>query len=86
MSATASLLKLVSRLDDPPKPRGVRHPFTSIVTLLGILARIREMEVLVRWATVPRDSPRIPLGFDRAEPPCATTISRTPTKCNVEDF
>jgi hypothetical protein len=51
-----------------------------------MLARIREMEVLVRWAAVHWDSLREPLGFDRDEPPCATTISRTLAKCNVEDF
>ena len=51
MSATASLLEVFSRLDDPRKAHGVRHPFSSIVslTVLGMLARIREMEVLVRW-------------------------------------
>ena len=71
MSATASLLEVFSRLEDPRKARGIRHPFASIVslTLLGMLARIREMEVLVRWATVNWDSLREPLGFDRDTPP-----------------
>ena len=88
MSATASLLEVFSQLDDPRNARGVRHPFSGIVALmlLGMLARIREMEVLVRWATVNWDSLREPLGFDRDEPPCATTISRTLAKCSVEDF
>lgn len=88
MSATASLLEVFSQLDDPRKARGVRHPFAGIVvlTLLGMLARIREMEVLVRWATVHWDSLREPLGFDRDQPPCATTISRTLAKCSVDDF
>ena len=88
MSATASLLEVFSRLEDPRKARGIRHPFASIVslTLLGMLARIREMEVLVRWATVNWDSLREPLGFDRDTPPCATTISQTLARCKVEDF
>jgi hypothetical protein len=88
MSATTSLLEVFSQLEDPRKPRGVRHPFAGIVvlTLLGMLARIREMEVLVRWATVHWDSLQEPLGFDREHPPCATTISRTLAKCSVEDF
>ena len=40
-----------SQLEDPRCRRGVRHPFSGIVllTMLGMLARIREMEVLVRW-------------------------------------
>ena len=88
MSATASLLEVFSGLDDPRKARGVRHPFAGIVTLtlLGMLAKIREMEVLVRWATVHWDLLREPLGFDRDQPPCATTISRTLAKCTVDDF
>ena len=68
--------------------RGVRHPFAGMVVLmlLGMLARIREMEVLVRWAAVHWDRLREPLGFDRDEPPCATTISRTLAKCRVAEF
>ena len=48
MSATASLLEVFSRLEDPRKARGIRHPFASIVslTLLGMLARIRENDRL----------------------------------------
>ncbi len=66
----ATLLDAFSRLDDPRSPRGVRHPFAGMVVLmlLGMLARIREMEVLVRWATIHRDRLQEPLGFDRAEP------------------
>jgi hypothetical protein len=88
MSATTSLLEVFSKLEDPRQRRGVRHPFAGIVvlTLLGMLARIREMEVLVRWATVHWDALREPLGFDREQPPCATTISRTLAKCSVDDF
>jgi len=54
--------------------------------LLGMLARIREMEVLVRWATVHWDQLKGPLGFDREEPPCATTISRVLAQCSVSEF
>ncbi len=87
MHAT-TLLEAFSQLDDPRCSRGVRHPFAGIVVLmlLGMLARIREMEVLVRWATVHWDQLREPLGFDREEPPCATTISRTLAKCRVVEF
>jgi hypothetical protein len=57
-----------------------------VLTLLGMLARIREMEVLVRWATANWDRLREPLGFDRDAPPCATTFSRTLAKCRIADF
>jgi hypothetical protein len=84
----STLLDAFRRLEDPRKARGVRHPFAGMVllTLLGMLARIREMEVLVRWATAHWDRLREPLGFDRDEPPCATTFSRTLAKCRVADF
>jgi len=83
-----TLLDALSQLDDPRCRRGVRHPFSGIVVLmlLGMLARIREMEVLVRWASVHWDQLQGPLGFDRDEPPCATTISRTLAQCRVSDF
>lgn len=84
----ATLLEAFSRLADPRCRRGVRHPFAGMVVLmlLGMLARIREMEVLVRWATVHWDQLQVPLGFDRDEPPCATTISRTLAQCRVGEF
>lgn len=83
-----TLLEAFSQLDDPRCRRGIRHPFAGIVVLmlLGMLARIREMEVLVRWATINWDQLKQPLGFDRDEPPCATTISRVLAKCTVADF
>lgn len=84
----STLLDAFSELDDPRCRRGVRHPFSGIVVLmlLGMLARIREMEVLVRWAAVHWDQLREPLGFNRDQPPCATTISRTLAKCRVGQF
>ena len=81
---TATLLDAFSQLEDPRCRRGVRHPFAGIVVLM--LARIREMEVLVRWATVHWDQLKGPLGFDREEPPCATTISRALAQCSVSEF
>jgi hypothetical protein len=81
----ASLLSAFQHLDDPRDPRGVRHPFAGVVTLalLGMLARIREMESLVRWAETNWDELAEPLGFDRPTPPVATTISRTLALCTV---
>lgn len=84
----ATLLEAFSQLEDPRSSRGIRHPFAGIVVLmlLGMLARIREMEVLVRWAEIHWDQLKEPLGFDRDAPPCATTISRTLAQCQVADF
>lgn len=77
-SSLAGLVEVFAQLDDPRKARGVRHPFAGIVSLvfLGLLSRITEMAVLVRWATVHWGELKEPLGFTRDKPPCATTISR----------
>jgi hypothetical protein len=85
---TETLLDAFSQLEDPRCRRGVRHPFSGIVVLmlLGMLARIREMEVLVRWAAVNWAQLKEPLGFDRDKPPCATTISRVLAQCSVSEF
>lgn len=87
-SAVAALAEVFARVPDPRDPRGVRHPSQAILALvfLGLLARIREMTVLVRWADVHWDQLGEPLGFDRARPPHATTISRTLARCSLGMF
>ncbi|MEI8192081.1 MAG: ISAs1 family transposase [candidate division NC10 bacterium] len=87
----ASLVELravFSGLTDPRKPRGVRHPFDGIVSLvfLGLLARITEMAVLVRWAEAHWTQLREPLGFRRDTPPCDTTISRALARISLGEF
>jgi hypothetical protein len=83
-----SLAQVFSQVPDPRKRRGVRHPMAGMLTLvfLGLLARIREMAVLVRWAEVHWDELKEPLGFDRDEPPHATTISRSIAGCDLSKF
>jgi hypothetical protein len=84
----ASLLDAFRQIDDPRKPRGIRHPFTSILTLsfLGLLCRQTDFASLQRWA---RDHWRVlkgPLGFTSKKPPHATTISRTVARFSLEQF
>jgi hypothetical protein len=83
-----SLAQVFSRITDPRHARGVRHPITGMLTLvfLGLLARIREMAVLQRWAAAHWDQLREPLGFNRDQPPHATTISRALAACSVAEF
>lgn len=77
-----------SQISDPRQARGVRHPYASIVALvfLGLLARITEMAVLVRWAAIHWKELQEPLGFTRNRPPCDTTISRALAKLSLEEF
>lgn len=56
------------------------------LVFLGLLARIREMAVLQRWAKAHWDELREPLGFDRDKPPHATTMSRALADCELSKF
>jgi hypothetical protein len=83
-----SLAGVFAQVPDPRKSRGIRHPVQGMLSLvfLGLLARIREMAVLQRWAKEHWDELREPLGFDRPQPPHATTISRTLAGCDLGKF
>lgn len=89
---TASVLTglgaIFSQITDPRKKRGVRHPFQGVVALvfLGLLGRISEMAVLVRWAEAHWEDLREPLGFTREKPPCDTTISRILAQLSLAEF
>lgn len=83
-----SLAQVFSQVTDFRDPRGKRHPLAGMLSLvfLGLLARIREMAVLQRWAEAHWDQLRDPLGFDRDAPPHATTISRSIAACQLNEF
>ena len=87
-SALSRLSEVFSSLTDPRMARGKRYPFHGMVSLvfLGLLARITEMAVLVRWATAHWDQLQEPLGFTRNTPPCDTTISRSLAKLSLAEF
>ena len=84
----SQLPKVFSQISDPRDARGVRHPFSSIVSLvfLGLLARITEMAVVERWAKTNWDELKEPLGFTRDKPPCDTTISRALAGLSLNEF
>jgi hypothetical protein len=83
-----SLAQVFSQITDPRRQRGKRHPLAGMLSLvfLGLLARIREMAVLQRWAQAHWDQLQEPLGFDREQPPHATTFSRVLAQCSVAEF
>jgi hypothetical protein len=87
-SPVDSLLDALSRVADPRKPRGVRHPFTSILalTFLGLMCRQTELAPLQRWAEDYWDRLREPLGFTREKPPHATTLSRVLARFSLAQF
>lgn len=54
-----------------------------MLALLRLLAHIREMTVLARWAEVHWEQLRDPLSVERVQPPHATTNSRTLARCSL---
>jgi hypothetical protein len=88
VDAVPSLLDAFAQIDDPRKPRGVRHPFTSILALafLGLLCRQTDFACLQRWAADHWGTLRGALGFTRKKPPHATTISRALARFSLEQF
>ena len=87
-SSLCQLEAVFSQISDPRAARGVRHPFSGIVSLvfLGLLGRITEMAVVERWAKAHWDELREPLGFRRDKPPCDTTISRALAGLRLAEF
>jgi hypothetical protein len=87
-ASLASLAEVFSRVPDRRDPRGVRHSIQVVTSLvfLGMLARIREMVVLQRWATQHWQALRDALGSNRDAPPNATTISRALAGCSLAEF
>lgn len=88
MVALRSLSSVFAQVQDRRARRGVRHPLPSLLALvfLGLLARIREMAVLQRWAEMHWQELQEPLGFTRDRRPHATTISRALASCTVAEF
>ena len=64
-SSLCELEGVFSQVSDPRKARGIRHPFSGIVSLvfLGLLGRITAMAVVVRWANVHWKELKEPLEF-----------------------
>lgn len=84
----ASLLDAFRQVEDPRKPRGVRHPFTAMLalTFLGLLCRQTDLAGLQRWAEDHWRALKDALGFTRERPPHATTISRALARFSLEQF
>jgi len=81
-------LDAFAQIDDPRKPRGVRHPYSSLLALsfLGLLCRQTDLASLQRWARDHWRTLKDALGFTRKKPPHATTLSRALARCSLEQF
>jgi hypothetical protein len=83
-----SLVVALQAVPDPRHRRGRRHPCAGLLALafLGCLCRHTELAVLQRWARHHWALLRGPLGFDRPDPPHATTLSRLLAAFDPDQF
>ena len=81
------LLKALSRLEDPRKPRGVRHPLPAIMALpvCAMLGGARSLYAIAQWG---REHPQLAqsLGFSRAQTPCVATLHHLFRRLDVDAF
>ena len=81
------LLKALSRLEDPRKPRGVRHPLPAILALsvCAMLGGARSLYAIAQWG---REHPQLAqfLGFSRAQTPCVATLHHLFRRLDVDAF
>ena len=77
--AVESLFKCLEQIPDPPRARGVRHPFQPILrlTMLGLVISQTTMARIARFGQLNWDRLKNPRGFVRDQAPHATAISRT---------
>ena len=90
MSATAadSLLGVFQQLTDPRDPRGVRHPFAGLLTIvfLGLLSRQPDFASIARWAKRHWTVLKPAFGLTYRRGPHATTYSRAAALFSVDQF
>ena len=82
------LVAAFQSVPDPRRRRGLRHPCAGLLALafLGCLCRHTELAVLRRWARRHGALLRGPLGFDRPDPPHATTPGRLLSAFDPDPF
>ena len=81
------LLEALSGLEDPRKPRGVRHPLPAILALAvcAMLGGARSLYAIAQWG---REHPEFAqsLGFSRARTPCVATLHHLFRRLDVAAF
>ena len=81
------LLEALSRIEDPRKPRGVRHPLPAILALsvCAMLGGARSLYAIAQWG---REHPQLArsLGFSREQTPCVATLHHLFRRLDVESF
>ena len=81
------LLDALSRIEDPRKPKGVRHPLPAILALsvCAMLSGARSLYAIAQWG---REHPQFAqsLGFSREQTPCVATLHHVFRRLDVDAF
>ena len=81
------LLEALKGIEDPRKPRGVRHPLPAILALsvCAMLGGARSLYAIAQWG---REHPEMAqyLGFSREQTPCVATLHHLFRRLDVEAF
>ena len=82
-----SLLEALSRIEDPRKPKGVRHPLPAVLALsvCAMLSGARSLYAIAQWG---REHPQLAqsLGFSREQTPCVATLHHVFRRLDVDAF
>ena len=81
------LLEALREIEDPRKPKGVRHPLPAVLALsvCAMLSGARSLYAIAQWG---REHPQFAqlLGFSRKRTPCVATLHHVFRRLDVDSF
>ena len=81
------LLEALREIEDPRKPKGVRHPLPAVLALsvCAMLSGARSLYAIAQWG---REHPQFAqsLGFSRERTPCVATLHHVFRRLDVDAF
>ena len=81
------LLDALREVEDPRKPKGVRHPLPAVLALsvCAMLSGARSLYAIAQWG---REHPQFAqsLGFSRERTPCVATLHHVFRRLDVDAF
>ena len=84
---SCGLLDALGEIEDPRKPKGVRHPLPAILALsvCAMLSGARSLYAIAQWG---REHPQFApwLGFSRERTPCVATLHHVFRRLDVDAF
>ena len=84
---SCGLLDALGEIEDPRKPKGVRHPLPAILALsvCAMLSGAKSLYAIAQWG---REHPQFAqwLGFSRERTPCVATLHHVFRRLDVDAF